>query len=64
LDVTFSSFKYKYVHLWRYAAPKKVAEQPYFLDQTNHLAVGGDWCVARRVEGAFLSALALSEAIL
>jgi len=64
LDVTFRSFKYKSVHLWRYAAPKKVAEQPYFLDQTNHLAVCGDWCVAGRAEGAFLSALALSEAIL
>lgn len=64
LDMTFSSFKYKSVHLWRYAAPKKVAEQPYFLDQTNHLAVCGDWCVAGRVEGAFLSALALYKAIL
>jgi hypothetical protein len=42
----------------------KVGKQPYFLDQTNHLAVCGDWCVAGRVEGAFLSALALSEAIL
>ncbi len=63
LDVNFSSFTYKSVHLWRYAAPKKVAKQPYFLDQTNHLAVCGDWCVAGRVEGAFLSAIALSEAI-
>jgi predicted NAD/FAD-dependent oxidoreductase len=41
----------------------KVGKHPYFLDQTNHLAVCGDWCVAGRVEGAFLSALALSEAI-
>jgi hypothetical protein len=64
LGVTFSSLKYKSAHLWRYAAPKKVAEQPYFLDQTNHLAVCGDWFVAGRVEGAFLSALALSEATL
>jgi hypothetical protein len=63
LDATFSPCKYKSVHLWRYAAPKNVAKQPYFLDRTNNLAVCGDWCVAGRVEGAFLSALALSEAV-
>jgi predicted NAD/FAD-dependent oxidoreductase len=63
LGVNFSSLKYKAVHLWRYAAPKNVAQQPYFFDQTSHLAVCGDWCVAGRIEGAFLSASALSEAL-
>ncbi|NES87451.1 MAG: NAD(P)-binding protein [Moorea sp. SIO2B7] len=62
LDVNFSPLKYESTHLWRYAAPKNPARQPYFLDQINHLAASGDWCVAGKIEGAFLSALSLAEA--
>lgn len=64
LEVNFSDVKYQSVHFWRYAAPKNVAKYPYFFDQTNHLAAAGDWCVAGRIEGAFLSASALAEAVL
>lgn len=64
LKINFSNIKYKSVHLWRYAAPKNVAKQPYFFDWTNYLAAAGDWCVAGRIEGAFLSGIALAEALL
>ena len=39
-------------------------QHPYFFDPINHLAACGDWCVAPKVEGAFLSALSLAEALL
>jgi predicted NAD/FAD-dependent oxidoreductase len=61
LGLNLEDFNYKATHLWRYAAPIKVAPQPYFLDLENHLAACGDWCVAGRIEGAFLSANALSK---
>lgn len=64
LRMNFGPIKYKSVHLWRYAAPKNEAKQPYFLDLQNHLGVGGDWCVAAKIEGAFLSAISLYQAIL
>ncbi len=51
------------IHRWRYAAPKTVAPTPYLLDRDRGLAACGDWCVAGRVEGAFLSGLALSHAM-
>lgn len=63
LGLNLGDFDYKAVHLWRYAAPVNAAPQPYFLDQSNHLAACGDWCVAGRIEGAFLSANALSKRI-
>jgi predicted NAD/FAD-dependent oxidoreductase len=61
LGLNLGDFNYKATHLWRYAAPIEVAPQPYFLDPENHLAACGDWCVAGRIEGAFLSANALSK---
>jgi len=64
LGFNFGALHYQAIHLWRYAAPIAVASQPYFLDAANHLAACGDWCVAGRVEGAFLSANALSKQML
>lgn len=63
LGVNLGTCRYEAVHLWRYAAPVKVAAQPYFLDAAQQLAACGDWCVAGRVEGAFLSAHALAQRI-
>lgn len=57
------SFKYKSVHLWRYALPSKSHQQGYFYDDKNQLAVCGDWCLSGKVESAFLSAYSLSLAI-
>lgn len=61
LGMKISNSTYRSVHLWRYAAPVTVASQPYFLDSVKRLAVCGDWCVAGKVEGAFLSANALAK---
>jgi predicted NAD/FAD-dependent oxidoreductase len=61
LGMNLRDLMYQAVHLWRYAAPRTVAFQPYFLDPVHHLAACGDWCVAGRVEGAFLSANALAK---
>jgi renalase len=52
------------VHLWRYATPLQAADQPYFRDPANHLAACGDWCVAGKIEGAFLSANALAKVLI
>lgn len=59
LKVSFNELKYKAVHRWLYANPKKTASYPYFWDKKNYLAACGDWCVAGRIEGGFLSAMAL-----
>ncbi|WP_425613371.1 NAD(P)/FAD-dependent oxidoreductase [Anatilimnocola sp. NA78] len=51
-------------HRWRYALPAEPLEHRFLLDHSTHLAVCGDWCGGPRVEGAFLSGLALAEEIL
>ncbi len=61
LKTNLSPTNYRKVHLWRYAAPVNRAPQSYFLDPLNHLAICGDWCVAGRIEGAFLSAHELAQ---
>lgn len=50
---------------WRYALPTHVLDQPYLHTNTpGPLFWSGDWCGGPRVEGAFLSGLAVGEAIL
>lgn len=49
--------------LWPHAAPIEVMEQPFLVDADAGLAACGDWCVAPRVEGAFLSGVALADFI-
>lgn len=51
-------------HRWRYALPQKPLPQKYLLDGDSKLGACGDWCGGPRVEGAFLSGLALAEAVL
>jgi len=54
---------YKDIHRWRYAnAPRRNGPATY-IDETNRLAVCGDWCIQGRVEAAFLSAMALAEGL-
>lgn len=60
----FNKLNYKSVHRWLYATPKKVASQPYFWNQKKNLAACGDWCVAGKIEGAFLSGMALFNSII
>lgn len=61
LSCNFESILYESLHLWRYALPKKVNTQTYYLDEEKKLAICGDWCLSGKVESAFLSAYSLAE---
>ncbi|MDZ4659627.1 MAG: FAD-dependent oxidoreductase [Bythopirellula sp.] len=51
-------------HRWRYAIPDEPLPQKYLLDQEKNLAACGDWCGGPRVEGAYLSGLALANKLI
>lgn len=48
---------------WRYATPVNPLPAPFLWDDQMRLGVAGDWCNGPRVEGAYLSGLALAQAI-
>lgn len=50
--------------LWRYARAEAPLEGGALFDEHARVAVGGDWAAGSRVEGAFLSGLALAERVL
>ena len=47
-------------HRWRYAIPRNVLEARFLFDHEIQLGAAGDWCGGPRVEGAFLSGLAVA----
>ncbi|WP_018953091.1 NAD(P)/FAD-dependent oxidoreductase [Thioalkalivibrio sulfidiphilus] len=49
---------------WPHAAPIHTLGEPFLRDASLGLSLCGDWCLAPRVEGAFLSGHALSERLL
>lgn len=50
-------------HRWRYATPVRPLAEPFLWDEVTRLGMAGDWCGEPRVEGAFLSGLAVAEAV-
>lgn len=50
-------------HRWRFALPTETLEERCLLDGELRLGACGDWCGGPRVEGAFLSGLAMAEAV-
>ena len=50
-------------HRWRYARPDETLGQRCLFDPELGLGAAGDWCLAANVEGAFLSGVALAEAV-
>ncbi len=48
-------------HRWRYALPSPALEEPALFDATLGIGACGDWCGGPRVEGAFLSGVALAR---
>jgi len=46
-------------HRWRYALAETPLGEPYIWDANTRLGVCGDWCLAGRLEAAFLSGRAL-----
>lgn len=51
-------------HRWRFANPKEPLDQDCVWDAAIGLGVCGDWCGGPRVEGAFLSGMAVAGAVL
>lgn len=51
-------------HYWPYALAVNVLNQGCLYNADMQLGACGDWCVSARVEGAFLSGLAMAERIL
>ncbi|MBR9826506.1 MAG: NAD(P)-binding protein [Alphaproteobacteria bacterium] len=51
-------------HRWRYAKVETALGQPCLWDKGLGLGLAGDWCLAPRVEAAFLSGRALADAVM
>ncbi len=49
---------------WPFATPLNPLPQLFLWDRKRGLGMAGDWCGGPRVEGAYLSGLALAEAVL
>lgn len=50
-------------HRWRYAIPPEPLSDRCLFDAELGIGVCGDWCAGPRVEGAYLSGLALAERV-
>lgn len=50
-------------HRWRYALVERPLGRPCIWEPAARLGLCGDWCLGGRVEAAYLSGLALAEAI-
>jgi len=53
-----------HARLWRHAAPINPLPERCLWDAAQRIGLAGDWCGGPKVEGAFLSGLALAEAAL
>lgn len=51
-------------HRWRFAQVGTPLGQPFLRDCTGTLFLGGDWCLAARVEAAWASGTAIANSIL
>ena len=52
------------VHRWRYALPKVALDEQCLWDPVAGLGACGDWCFSPKVEGAFLSGLAMAGTLM
>jgi predicted NAD/FAD-dependent oxidoreductase len=50
---------YRAAHRWRYALADKPLGEPFLWDAAQNLGLCGDWCLAGRLEAAYLSGRAL-----
>jgi predicted NAD/FAD-dependent oxidoreductase len=50
-------------HRWRLALPVNPLPEKFLFDASQAIGLAGDWCGGPRVEGAYLSGLALARAI-
>ncbi len=56
--------RYATSHRWRYAIPAQPLEAPCLFDSQLRIGACGDWCGGPRVEGTFLSGLAMASRVL
>ena len=56
--------RYSRLHRWRYALPTEPLHDRCLFDVSTGIGACGDWCAGPRVEGAFLSGIALAERVL
>jgi renalase len=61
LGLDLASPTFESLHRWLYAKPVEPLGRAFAIDPAARLAASGDWCLAGKVEGAFLSGLALAE---
>lgn len=52
------------VHRWRYALPKVALDEQCLWDPIAGIGACGDWCFSPRIEGAFLSGMAMAGTML
>jgi predicted NAD/FAD-dependent oxidoreductase len=64
IPLTQENIAYITAHRWRYADVGTPCTSPFLLDSGRHIAACGDWGVAGKVEGAFLSSHRLLHALL
>jgi len=50
-------------HRWRLALPVNPLVEPFLYDREQGIGLAGDWCGGPRVEGAYLSGIALAQVI-
>jgi predicted NAD/FAD-dependent oxidoreductase len=50
-------------HRWRHALPQTIIGQTCLFDERERIGACGDWCGGPRVEGAYLSGVALAQRI-
>lgn len=55
---------YLAAHRWRFSIPVRGLDRECLYDPERGLGACGDWCLGGRVEGAYLSGLALADRIL
>jgi len=56
--------EFKQIHRWRYSIASNPLDDECLWDPTTQLGACGDWCAGSRVEGAFLSGMAMAGAVL
>lgn len=64
LDTPLPKVAHLQAHRWLYARTVKPLGNACLFDRQMRLGVCGDWCPGARVEGAFLSGLAVAERLL
>ncbi|MDF1840833.1 MAG: FAD-dependent oxidoreductase [Rubripirellula sp.] len=61
---SLSEVEYETAHRWRYSVASNPLSQECLWDPVSSLGACGDWCNGSRIEGAFLSGMAMAGSVL